>query len=170
MAHRRFRLSAVTGLVGGLAAAVVGCSLDMTAGMLPPGDGTQVADDMVRIRFKNLTIREAVDVEFYATNKPLENLPVDLFVAESLLTENIGVAGTGIIQPWRQDVIELPCTIDLTIGTRGGSFIDNESGEPRGVGTARWAQEGPLGLCGSTVTFEFSGREGDFTTTLTVGG
>ncbi len=176
MASGRFPLSVLgIGLAGGLAAAVAGCSVEMMADMPLLGGGTQtaedmVAEDMVMIGFRNLAISEAVDVEFYATNEPLENLPDDLFVAENLVTANLGVAGTGIVEPWRQDVIEFPCTSSLTVGTRGGNFMDSESGEPRGTGSARWAQEGPVGLCGSIVTFEFSGSDGDFTTTLKIGG
>ena len=165
MTIRKFPLSA---LAAGLAAAVVGCSADMAAEPLPPDDGIQPAEDTVTVRFRNLAVAEAVDVEFYATNEPLENLPDSLFVAENLVTANIEVAGTGIVQPSRQDTIELPCASSLTVGTRGGSFLENESGEPRGTGVARWAQEAPLGLCGSVVTFEFSGSEGEFTTTLTI--
>ncbi len=67
------------------------------------------------------------------------------------------------------DSIDFPCTEGLSIGTLGGIFLDNDSGEQRGVGTARWAQEGPLALCGSVVAFEFAGNSDEFTTTLTVG-
>ena len=42
----------------------------------------------------------------------------------------------------------------LTLGTSGGQFLDAESGALRGRGTPRWAQEGPLALCGGEITFD----------------
>lgn len=160
----------LTAVVSSAAGTLAGCSVGVMPELVQPGETVQVPEDMVGIRFTNLTITEAVDVQFYASDGPLDDLPDGLFVPGNLVTANIGVAGTGIIQPWREDSTLLPCTPGFTIGTRGGAFADNESGEPRGLGTARWAQEGPLGLCGSVVTFEYAGRDGEFTTTLTIGG
>jgi hypothetical protein len=138
---------------------------------LPPDDITQVAKDMVMVRFRNLAIAEAVDVEFYATDEPLEN-PDDLFDPAYLLSEEMGIgfAGTGLVPPLREEVIELPCSDDLIIGTGGGHFVDSDTGEPHGDGTQLLTQARFQGFCGSVVTFRFSGREGDFTTTLTIGG
>ncbi len=169
---QRFVLGAglAVGLVG-----VVSCTVDFGEGVPPPDDtfapgvDLRPSEDMVAIRFRNLTADEAVNVEFYATNDSLEDLPDDLFVDDNLLTTSIGVAGTGIIQPWQVDAIEFPCTANLTIGTHGGRFVDSESGEPRGIGTPRWAQEGPLGLCGAVVTLEFAGDGVEFTTVLSIG-
>ena len=170
-------------LVGGMVIGFLpqmGCSVDLdallasldegtpAAGLTPASEGDDATADLVRIRFRNLTADEAVNVEFHVTQEPLENLPEDLFVEENLVTASIGIAGTGIIRPHKEDVIEFPCTPNLTIGTGGGSFVDDESGEPRGAGTPRWAQEGPLALCGSVVTFEFSGNGTDFSTALTI--
>ncbi len=135
----------------------------------PSGEGDDTTLEVVTIRFRNLTADEAVNVEFHASQEPLESLPEDLFAEEYLVTTSIGIAGTGIIRPWQEDVIEFSCTANLTIGTPGGSFVDDESGEPRGIGVPRWVQEGPLALCGSVVTFEFSGDGIDFTTSLIIG-
>lgn len=126
--------------------------------------------DIVLIRFRNLSAWEAVDVGFYATNDELVTLPDDLLVDAFLVSANLGVAGTGIIQPLQDDIIEFPCTPQLTIGTDGGTFLDNDSGELRGVGTARWAQQGPLSLCGTGVTFVFSKEGDEFRTVLLIGG
>lgn len=175
MAKGRFRrFLRGSGLAAGLAG-VVSCTIDLER-EVPVPDGTssseielRPSEDTVAIRFRNLTADEAVNVEFHATNELLQDLPDDLFLAENLVTTSIGVAGTGIIQPWQQDVIEFPCTANLTVGTRGGSFADSESGEPRGAGTPRWAQEGPLGLCGAVVTFDFIGDGAEFTTVLSIG-
>ena len=135
-----------------------------------PSSPTIVSPDEVLIRFRNLAPVDAVDVEFYATNEALEALPDDLFQDEHRVTASIGIAGTGIIQPFREDAITFPCTADLTVGTAGGHFADNETGEAAGAGTARWAQELPLGLCGRVVTFEFFAQGEGFSTTLTVSG
>lgn len=168
MTSGRFPLS-VLGTV--LAAAITGCSGDMMLEFLPPDDITQVAEDMVMVRFRNLAISEAVDVEFYATNEPLENLPDDLFDSGHLLSEEMGIgfAGTGLVPPLRQEVIEVPCSDELIIGTSGGRFVDSDTGELRGVGRPLWLKAEGLGLCGSVVMFEFSSGERDFTTTLTIG-
>jgi hypothetical protein len=161
-------------LLAGLVAFAAGCSFELVDDVPLQGE-PQIAGDaapsegVVTVRFRNPLDREAVDVEFYATNEPLDALPDDLFVGEYLVTASVGVAGTGIIQPLKQDVIQFPCTEVLTIGTGGGHFIDHETGEVLGSGTPRWLQEGPLALCGGVVTFEFSVADGEYTTVVAVG-
>lgn len=136
------------------------CSVDIGEAVPRSAPGIEETDQaVVRVRFLNLTSANAVDVEFYASNEPVATLPEDLFVPANRITASIGVAGTGILQPANQDAIDFPCTPTLTLGTQGGSFVDNETGEPRGMGTARWAQEQPLGLCGGVVTFVYSSND-----------
>ena len=161
-------------LVAGLAVTTTGCETDVMSNGLAPSD-TNAASDPIRpspetvvIRFSNLTATESVQVEFYASNTPLTNVPADLFVPQNLVTRSVGFAGTGIIQPNRFDIIEFPCTPNMTIGTTGGTFVDHESGEARGVGDTRWAQEGPLALCGSAVSFDYAGDGTVFTTVLDI--
>ena len=156
-----------------LLAAAAGCSLeieDLFAPSAASPERPEVSEDTVLVRFRNLTLTDAVNVEFYATNDGVIMLPDDLFVDEHLIAKNLGVAGTGLIQPRREDIIDFPCTSQLVLGTRGGSFVDNDSGMERGVGTARWAQEGPLSLCGGIVTFIFHNTGDEFQTDLIVGG
>jgi hypothetical protein len=141
----------------------VGCSLEMptSEAAVSDGDGdTAIGEDTVFVRFWNRTVEEAVDVQFYATNEPLDTLPDDLFVEDNRVTRSIGLAGRGIIEPGMVDAISFPCTENLTLGTAGGEFTEAETGDERGLGTPRWAQQEPLGLCGSVVTFEFF-HEGD---------
>lgn len=133
-----------------------------------PSDGDRPEDRVVIVRFKNFTLDEAVDVEFFATNLPLSNLPDDLFLDIYRFTASVGIAGTGFVEPLVQDRIEFPCTNQLTLGTRGGRFVDNETGEFRGIGQPRWVTEGPLSLCGSVVTFEYHGNGLEFTTKLQI--
>ena len=149
------------------------CSLDIGEAVPRSAPGIEETDQaVVRVRFLNLTASNAVDVEFFATNEPIATLPDDLFLPANRITASIGVAGTGILEPANQDTIDFPCTPTLTLGTLGGSFVDNETGEPLGMGTARWAQEQPLGLCGGVVTFVYSKnneQDGSFRTRMFIG-
>lgn len=158
----------VGGLGVGIAGGLAGCSVDVTGGLTIPDDIGVAAPAVVTIRFRNFSVDTAVNVEFHATNDPLETLPDDLLVPENLWTASVGVAGTGIIQPLGVDEIEFPCTDNLTIGTAGGTFLDNDTGDVVGIGTTRWVGEGQLGLCGSLVTFDFSRRADQFTTDLRI--
>ncbi len=141
-----------------------GCGVDIADPDPQAAEIPEPAPTVVTVRFQNFALDDAVDVEFYATNGPLGLLPDDLFTPENRITTSVGVAGTGIVTPLAADTVEVPCTETTTIGTLGGSFIDSETGEPRGIGVARWAQEGPLALCGATVTFNYTGKEGDYRT------
>ena len=152
-----------------IVAAAAACTIEVAPDPSCAPEDINTPEGYVTVRFRNLSVFEAVDVEFFATNESLGNLSEDLFNPANLVTANIGVAGTAIIQPWQVDVVEFPCSDALTLGTQGGRFVDDESGEFRGVGTPRWAQEGPLALCGSVVTFEYSGGDGVFSTALFIG-
>ena len=124
----------------------------------------------VTLRFVNQTATLAVDVQFYSSNEPLGVIPDELFVEANLVTRGIGLAGQGILGPGMSDDITFPCTPDLTVGTLGGEFTDAETGDLRGTGVSRWAQEGSLSLCGSVVTFEYGRARGEFATSVRVGG
>ena len=152
-----------------------GCASDMfiedptTAPSDEPAPATDPSTATVTIRFRNVAVDEAVNVEFYATNDPTVELPDGLFVEQNLVTASIGVAGTGILEPLRDDTLEFPCTEQLVVGTLGGTFLDNETGEERGTGVARWARDTALGLCGHKILFEFSNEFGTFTTRVAIG-
>jgi hypothetical protein len=146
-----------------------GCATQVVTDQTPTSLDASVTPDEVLVRFRNFAESEAVDVEFYATNNPLAVLPDDLFQEANRVTASIGVAGTSIVQPLRVDAITFTCTEHLTMGTTGGSFLDNETGQARGIGTMRWVQEGPLGLCGHVVTFEFRPDGEGFVTLAMVG-
>ena len=180
MSHRLGRIGVL-----GLLMLVAGCSEDLLATLagtglagqaqqagVNPADATEPAPlpaAEVAIRFMNATANEAVNVQFYATNEPLVNVPEDLFAGgEYLVTANVGIAGTGLIEPGDGDEITIECTENLTFGTLGGEFIDNETGEPRGTGEMRWLSQKALGLCGQTVTFGFAGGGETFRTRLII--
>ena len=175
--RRKTCLVCLASCVAGFATIFTGCSGDLLVELIPdpnpdPTPGASpgpITADEVFIRFRNFSLTDAVNVEFFASNTALAALPDDLFVDEHGTSVNIGVAGTGILQPLHTDEILFPCTADLVIGTTGGTFIDNDTGEVRGDGDMRWAQDAAVGLCGRSVTFEFGPVADGFITRLTIG-
>ena len=175
---KRSSLNVSLGLLGAFVSVLLlpGCSFELLAtGDLPadttapPVDGDDSAmANKVTVRFINLTEDQAVDVEFYVEEEPIDRIPDELFVAANLIQRSIGVAGSGLVPPRSADEISLDCNPDLIFGTRGGRFLDAESGDLEGEGKPRWVQEGPLGLCGSVVTIEFSSDGSEFNTRITV--
>jgi len=157
----------------------LGCTIDF----IPIDDGVVVndnsdptgGDSQISIGFRNFATTEAVRLEFYLSIGPLDALPGDLFVVENLIGgdnqidgQGIGVANQAIIGPRQQDWISVACDQELTVGTTGGTFLDEESGELRGVGTMRWAQEGAQFACGAVIVFEYAPDGDRFTTTLLI--
>lgn len=150
-----------------------GCTVDLAARLIPSGNdngnggGTPGGDD-VRVVFRNLTEDEAVEVEFYATQEPLAVIPDDLFDSANdfLVVRNIGVGGRGVIAPGETDVIELDCGEGLVLGTTGGLFLDNETGDELGTGTRRWVQEEAQFSCGATVVLEYTSDGDTYATRL----
>lgn len=172
-AHHRANLARASFCAVGWAMFCIGCSGDLffglDSGIGPALEDGPVAADEVLIRFRNFSPIDAVNVEFFATNEALATVPDDLFVDDHRTNANIGVAGTGILEPAHSDAIVFPCTEDLVIGTTGGTFIDNDTGEVRGTGDRRWAQAKAIGLCGRAVTFEFAPDDQGFITRMTIG-
>lgn len=165
---------AIIGLLAGGSILFPGCSitLDPPAGN-PSDDGAPGevpnAQAFVTVHFRNFAETDAVDVEFYMTDQPLAVVPDDLFVDAFRLRAGIGVAGTGIIEPLSEDVAEFPCGPGLLLGTAGGRFLDNESGDPQGFGTPRWAEEAALGFCGGAISLDFIKRgNGTFDTVVQI--
>jgi len=157
-------------MMGLMIALFVGCDTGFpVGGEGPPGGEPPSTTDTVTIRLINLNGAEAVEVEFFATNAPISVLPDELFVAENRIQASIGVAGTGILEPFAEDMIQIACTMSLSVGTFGGTFLDNETGDVLGMGQPRWAQDAPLGLCGGTVTFVYHKNDDGFLTTLLIG-
>ena len=168
----RLRVSGLGLLVALGAMSAGGCSVAIwpdqgqSGGTSPPSNDDQTK---VTLRFVNLAADVGVDLEFYATNEPLDAVPDDLFVEENLVTEGLGFLGSGTLGPEWEDSIDFPCSEDLTIGTRGGTFRDAETNEELGVGVMRWATDRQMGLCGAVATFTFRPEGDGFTTALTVG-
>lgn len=173
--RRKTCLACLAFWAAGFATILPGCSGDFLVELIPDSDPTpgaspgSITADEVLIRFRNFSQTDAVNVEFFASNTALAALPEDLFVDEHRTSVSIGVAGTGILQPLDTDEVLFPCTADLVIGTTGGTFIDNDTGEVRGDGDIRWVQDAAVGLCGRKVTFGFGPVDDGFITRLTVG-
>ncbi len=151
-----------------------GCGLKFDPGSGGPTDTnapseTPNPDQVVTVQFRNLSPDEAVDVEFFLSDQPLDVVPDDLFQETLRVRTGIGVAGTGIIEPLNDDTVQFACGPNLALGTTGGLFLDNESGAQRGVGAQRWAQDEALGLCGSTIVFEFVSNGNGFDTIVRLG-
>lgn len=160
MNRSRSAVNVIIGLIVALSIGISGCSVSFDPiGDTPSDNGapnnTPDPSDFVTVHLRNLTQTEAVDVEFYLTTDLLAVVPEDLFVETYRIRGGIGVAGTGIIVPLTEDVVEFPCVPGLLMGTAGGMFLDNESGELRGIGMPRWVAEEALGYCGGTVSFDF---------------
>ena len=157
----------------------LGCTIDF----IPSDDGSVAndnsdptsGDNQISIGFRNFATTEAVRLEFYLATGPLDALPGDLFLVENLIGgdneidgQGIGVANQAILEPQQQDWISVACDQDFAVGTTGGTFLDEESGELRGVGTMRWAQEGAQFACGAVIVFEYAPDGDGFTTTLLI--
>jgi hypothetical protein len=133
-----------------------GCNFEVV-NRPPLEDGVGTIDAQhVLVRFYNLSTEDAVDVEFHASPEPIADPDAELFVPSLRIMGQIGVAGTGLLEPGDRDSISVPCSAGLTLGTAGGSFVDNQTGEARGEGQLRWAREGAQFSCGTVITFYFS--------------
>lgn len=134
------------------------------AEMSPP----EAQPDVVKVIFQNLSTTDAVDVQFFVSQASLIDIMNELFVDENAVSRTIGVAGTGILEPESSDTFERACSDTLTMGTLGGLFFDNETGDSTGAGSPRWFQELGLGLCRSVVTISYASVGDTFTTNITI--
>lgn len=120
-------------------------------------------DNTIRVRFANFSTTNAVRVQFFVSAEPGVIPPDELFVQvfDVTSTSSIGVAGSGIIGPESDDEIEIDCRDNLIIGTLGGEFLNDNSGEVVGQGgQARWLVFGGQFDCGATVTYSYRSSGG----------
>ena len=129
-------------------------------------DGSSVARDYVRVRFINQTDR-VLDVQFYATAEAGEAETV-LFLDGNRITADIGLAGSGLIAAAQTDEIELLCLNARTIGTRGGEFLDPESGALAGTGQQRVLVLDQQYNCEETITLIYKASGSNFDTSYLV--
>lgn len=145
---------------------VLGCDFELV-NRPPVEDGVGPVDaNHVLVRFYNLSMVDAVDVQFHAAEGPLGDVDNELFVEANRVTGQVGVAGTGLLEPGDRDVVNVPCAVGLIIGTQGGAFIGNETGAPQGMGQLRWAAEGAQFSCGAVITFYFTSTSDGYETQM----
>jgi hypothetical protein len=121
--------------------------------------GPPPPEEFIALNLVNLTTA-TVEAEVFVSTNALENPTEDLFVSENEFTDMVGIAATGLLAPLSSDDVEIPCTADLVVGTAGGRFLDNETGELLGTGTQRVLQQGLVFDCGARVTLLYR-SEGD---------
>ncbi len=137
-----------------------------------PGDGGDGGNgpgpNTVTIRMINATPNRALDVQIYATNQAVNNLDTEFFIAANQQLAGIGFAGSGILAPGTDDVISIPCENALIVGTLGGRFLNEDTGEQVGTGTRYVLFQGSQYACGSTITFTYTLAGAGFTTGLSI--
>lgn len=98
----------------------------------------------------------ALDVQFHLAVDPEVVTQAALFTSGNAFSDGIGFLSMGILMPGDTVTRLFECTDALILGTAGGEFLDDETGEPIAQGSAvRFAALGPQFGCGSVVTFEF---------------
>ncbi|MHC4442081.1 MAG: hypothetical protein ACYTA5_05750, partial [Planctomycetota bacterium] len=129
--------------------------------------GSTVDANSVRIRFLNQST-QALDVQFYATASDLTN-PADvntvLFASGNQVTADIGFAGTGLIPAGKSDEITLDCAAARTLGTLGGRFVNENTGEQVGTGQQRAFSIDLQYSCGDTLSIIYQATSNGYQTT-----
>jgi hypothetical protein len=150
--------------VTSLALGMVGCGGTV---IIDPGNngGNGPDDDTVILRIQNST-RAAVRPQIYVGTNGADATADNLFVPENIYTNGVGLAGSGLMAPVSADDVEVPCFADLVIGTPGGEFLDDETGESLGSGPRRILQQGLVFDCGAEITLTFRETEDGYTTTV----
>jgi hypothetical protein len=153
-------------LLAGLTMQVGSCiALDVPGIPNPPGNnGSQIGSDELRIRLINDT-DWAVDVQLYAARTTGDPDAV-LFEADNKITAGIGFAGQGFIPAHDADEVVLEADAVAMLGTLGGEFLDEETGESVGAGHRRILTRSLQYLGGDTITFIFHGDTDDFGTSV----
>lgn len=112
--------------------------------------------DTVTVRLVNATPNRAVDVQLFATGQAVGDLDAEFFIPANQLSAGIGFAGSGILTPASEDQVTLACTDALIVGTLGGRFLNEETGDLIGTGGRFVLFQGGQFACGSTITFTYS--------------
>ncbi|HOB74370.1 MAG TPA: hypothetical protein PKG54_07580 [Phycisphaerae bacterium] len=114
------------------------------------------SSDTITVRLVNATATRAVDVQLFATGQGVGDLDTEFFIPANQLLADIGFAGSGILVPASDDQITLACADALIVGTLGGRFLNEDTGEEIGTGSRFVLFQGSQFACGSTITFTFS--------------
>ncbi len=151
-------------LISGVVLSTTSC---VTVVNTPPtgNNGGGSAPEKITVRFLNLTVF-ALDPLFYASSQPLGDVEVILFTPSNQIFADIGFAGRGIIPAGEPDEITIDCDQAVTIGTRGGQFINQDTGAAVGTGQQRFAGIGTIYQCGDTITLTYRAEGEGFATGL----
>jgi hypothetical protein len=148
-----------------------GCGFTVTLPDEDSGDGnpvgSPVAENTVLFRFVNASEMLGVDVEFFATGSAVTDFDAELFIDENQVTA-VGLFGRGVVPGMDTDEVEVECSEALNVGTRGGEFLDADTGEVLGRGKQFIFTRDVNFICGDVITFEFFEREDEFTTEISI--
>lgn len=152
-------------LAGWMFLALTGCG--GTIIIDPGGNGGDPGntDDQVVLHLQNAT-RAAVRPDLYVGTNGSDATADNLFAPENIFTNGVGLAGSGLMAPVSSDDVRIDCASGLVIGTPGGEFIDDETGESLGTGPSRILVQGLVFDCGAEITLTFRQTENGFTTTV----
>lgn len=131
-------------------------------------DGGAGSANRVTIRLVNASPTMAVDVQLYATGGVVNDLNADLFAPAHQLVSGIGFAGYGLLESGNSDTVVLPCDDALVVGTLGGRFLNEDTGDELGVGTRSVFFQGSQFECGATLTFTYTPVGNGFQTTVQI--
>jgi len=123
-----------------------------------------VSDDSVRVRLLNQS-GSALAVQLYASATAGDAETV-LFTEANEIVAGIGFAGTGLIPAGDNDEALLLCDDAVMIGTRGGQFVDADTGDVLGTGQQRYLELGAQFDCGDTISIIYRQSGDEYHTSL----
>ena len=166
--RRKHRAPGYVCLLALIPAGLTGCGVDLTVGIGGSGGADQLPPEQrVEIKLVNRT-DAAIETALFVSTNALENPATDLFIPENLFTNRVGVAATGLIPPFGTDMVDIECGEQLTIGTAQSRFLDQETGDPLGVGSSRVIELGPVFDCGDRISFIYDRQGGEYLVDLTI--
>ena len=127
------------------------------------GGGGSGTPTTITVRFVNNS-PWALDPQFYTTSAALGDPEQILFLPGNQVRTGFGFAGSGLIPGGQTDQVTLNCEQAITIGTRGGQFVDQDSGTEQGTGQQRVAGIQLSYSCGDTITLTYHANGEVFTT------
>jgi hypothetical protein len=127
------------------------------------GDANQIT-----VRVVNASPNRAVDVQLYATGQGVGNPDTDLFIPANQRAAGIGFAGSGILPAGQTDEMTVACAEANAVGTRGGVFLNQDTGEAVGTGTQYVLFQITQFQCGSTIVFTYAPSGNGFLTSVQI--
>ena len=110
----------------------------------------------------------ALDPQLFATSAALGDPEQMLFIGGNQVTTGIGFAGGGLVPGGETDEVTLDCEEAITIGTRGGRFLNPDTGTLIGAGEQRVAGIQISYECADVITLRYRADGETFSTSLQV--